>query len=244
MIALNKKRELALVAVFVFLFSAAAWTNLVGFGNSLTADQTQPQTYDAIFPSMPQEYLNYTITSEANGSLWAKIDGLYPMHLTSAIAEPMPMFYPTPPNTTNIKIKIDGNELNWINYSELDPEALHHTDIGDWQLIYCTINLASRDFLLEIHYEHPVEVINGSYTFLYDLNISPYLSPSTPNSTAHFRVQLHANVSGFDVYTTGISGGAWSPVTYLSTKTASGETATFDIVSEYDQPLHGDTALS
>ena len=207
--------------------------------NSQAAGQTATST--GLVLSMPEEYLNYTVTN-VNGSLWAKIDGVYPVHLASGVGEALPMFYPTPPGTTNMHVKLDGAELSWSNYSDIDPAAVHYTDIGNWQMIYCAIIPAASDFLLEIHYEHPVEVVNGSFTFLYDLNISPYLSASSVISTAHFNIQLPANQSGLNVYTTG-SVGKWSPVNYTRTTSAQGETATFNIVSEYGKPLLGDIAF-
>jgi parallel beta-helix repeat protein len=207
--------------------------------NSQAAGQTATST--GLVLSMPEECLSYTIAN-VNGALWAKIDGVYPIHLASGVGEALPMVYPTPPGTINMHVKLDGTELSWSNYSDIDQSAVHYTDIGNWQMIYCTINTASTDFLLEIHYEHPVEIVNGSYTFLYDLNISPYLSASSVISTAHFNILLPANQSGLNVYTTG-SVGKWSPVNYTRTTNAQGETVTFTIVSEYGKPLRGDIAF-
>src|SRR3972149_7711425 len=96
--------------------------------------------------SMPEEYLNYTITA-ANGTLWTKIDGVYPMHLSGS-GEALPMVYPTPPDTTNIHIWLDDAELSWSNYSDVDPAARHRTDIGDWTMIFCVVNPRSSDFVL------------------------------------------------------------------------------------------------
>jgi hypothetical protein len=110
-------------------------------------------------------------------------------------------------------------------------------------MIYCTVEPKSADFLLEIHYEPPIEIINGTYTYLYDLNISPYLSPPSTTSTAYFNIQLPLNYSELKIYTTGTSGDAWSRVNYDSNKTDLGETVTFSIVSEYDKPLKGDIAF-
>jgi hypothetical protein len=66
--------------------------------------------------------------------------------------------------------------MSWSNYTQIYPEALHHTAVGDWWMIYSNLENVSDYFELKIHYEHPLEMINGSYLFLYDLNISPYLS--------------------------------------------------------------------
>lgn len=193
--------------------------------------------------ALPEEYLNYTI-STVNGTLWAKIDGTYPMHMLSEYGLPqLPMVYPTPPNTTNIHIWLDDAELNWSNFSEIDPTATHHTDIGDWQMIYALVAPSSPDFVLKIHYEHPVQVINGTYTFLYDLNISPYLSPSFPNSTAHFSIRVETNCSGVNVYATGFNG-TWNPINYTRVEDSNVKTIAFDVMSEYGKPLGGDIAFS
>jgi hypothetical protein len=238
--ALNRKQEAALFAVFTFLLSTAAGFYTINLGCCQDKGQQQTQTYPEISLSMPQEYLNYTVT-HVNGTLWAIIDGVYPLHL-SPVTISLPMVYPTPPNTTNMHVKLDGAELNWDNYYEIDPSARHYTDIGDWQMIYCIVNPTSTDFMLEIHYEHPIEVVNGSYTFLYDLNISPYLSPSNPTSTALFNVQLPLNISDLKVFRTG-SEGIWTQINCNRTTTTQGEIVKFGIVSDYDKQLLGDIAF-
>jgi hypothetical protein len=227
------RNRLAFAFIFALLFSAAAALNPVGTASA----QNNPQL------SMPQEYLNYTITAD-NRTLWAKIDGEYPMHLSGADGTiELPMFYPTPPNTTNMHVYLDGKELPWSNYTENDPAARHYTGIGDWQMIYAVVAPAAADFVLGIHYEHPVQVINGTYTFLYDLNISPYLSAETPNAMAHFTIRVEPSVSAINVYTTGLSG-TWTPQTYNNTQDGDGKIVRFDITSEYSKPLWGDIAIT
>jgi len=201
----------------------------------------QPQTAES-YLAMPQEYINYTLTNIA-GVLWAQIDGFYPMHISVKDVRSLPMLYPMPPNTTNIHIYLQGTELNWTDYSTIDPTATHHTDIGDWQMIYCVLTPVPSDFVLQIHYEHPVQVINGSLTFLYDLNISPYLSASSVISTAHFNVVLPAESAGVDVYRTGSTGGAWQPAGNVNTTNAAQQTVSFDVISQYNKPLLGDIAF-
>jgi parallel beta-helix repeat protein len=208
--------------------------------NDMDMPNQTPATVDLLL-AMPEEYINYTITN-INGTLWAKIDGIYPMHLISGYNQPLSLVYPTPPNTTNIHVILDGRELSFGNYSEIDPTTIHYTDIGSWSLIYCAATPMTQDFLLEIHYEHPLEIINGSYTFLYDLNISPYLSPSSVNSIAHFTVHLEEDLPNLNVYTTGFNG-KWTTLRYGSITNATTKTATFDIISEYDKPHSGDIAF-
>ncbi len=225
-----RAKRLSLVLVLVFSFVAVS---------ASLADAATVNSVSSL--AMPQESINYTIYA-VNETLWAKIDGTYPMHLTSGASGALPMLYPIPPNTTNIHVTLDDAELEWSNYSTVDPAALHQTDIGDWEMIYCVVTPAASDFVLRIHYEHPVQVINGAYVFLYDLNISPYLSPASNTSTAHFTVRLETNVSGVNVYTTGFNG-TWSSINYIRSADGVAETVAFDVVSEYGKLL-GDVAVT
>ena len=207
---------------------------------------------------MPEEYIDYTI-SLVNGSLWAKVDGTYP--LTKATIEcedqalsgdsawftfsgvTLPMLYPMPPGTTNISVKMDETELEWSNYTQTFPEATHYTAIGDWTMINCTIHPVLDQFTLRIHYEHPILLINGSYTFLYDLNISPYLSPWSNKSTAHFNITFETDITDLQTHTI-TTDGTLNPVEYTVTRDAETETLSLQVVSEYPQPLPGDLLIS
>lgn len=199
------------------------------------------QTNTSTHLAMPEEYINYTITN-LDGVFWARIDGLYPMHFTTEDNQPLLLFYPVPPNTTNIQVKLDGREIGFSDYSEIDPKATHYTDIGSWAMIYCTLTPTKPNFLVQIHYEHPLEVINGSYTFLYDLNISPYLSNRSINSVAHFTVRIEEELPNLNVYTTGFTG-EWTPVKYTATTVENAKIMTFNVISEYDKPLLGDVTF-
>lgn len=195
--------------------------------------------------SMPVEYINYTIT-RINGTLWAKIDGDYPIcllkQLDCSFAGDLPMVYPMPPQTTNIRVSLDNKEVSWSNYTQSYPEALHHTAIGDWWMIYCNLENASDYFELKIHYEHPIEVVNGSYLFLYDLNISTYLSPQSNSSTAYFTVYMETNFASLNVYSTQTDT-KWNPVNFTLTKNGSTEVVSVQIHSEYGKPLIGDLVV-
>ncbi len=195
--------------------------------------------------SMPVEYINYTITS-INGTLWAKIDGDYPIfflkQLDCSFTGDLPLVYPMPPQTTNIHVSLDGKEMSWSNYTQSYPEALHHTAIGDWWMIYCNLENVSDYFELKIHYEHPIEMVNGSYLFLYDLNISPYLSLQSNNSTAYFTVYLENNFASLNVYSTQTDT-QWNPVNFTLTKNGSAEVVLVQMHSEYGKPVIGDLVL-
>jgi hypothetical protein len=207
---------------------------------------------------MPEEYIDYTVC-RVNGSLWAKVDGTYP--LTKSIIEcedqnlsvnntwftftgdTLPLVYPTPPGTISISVKVDETELGWSNYTQTFPDETHYTAIGDWSMILCTIHPVPDQFTLKIHYEHPIQLINRSYTFLYDLNISPYLSPWSNKSTAHFNIRFETDITDLQAHTIATNG-ALNPVEYTVTKDAGAETVSLQVVSEYSQPLPGDLLIS
>ena len=246
---MNKKHVLITAFVSVLLFSTAVGIRFVNL-----ASANSVSTYPLV--AMPEEYINYTI-SRVNGSLWAKVDGTYPVHKIfgagdvfkldgveyAVLSDELPLVYPTPPGTTNISVKMNETELNWSNYTETRPEATHHTAIGDWPMIYCTIYPVPDYFILKIHYEHPISMINGSYTCLYDLNISPYLSPWCPNSTAYFNIRMETNYADLHTYTVG-SDGTWNPVNHTITKEDIAEILSIKITSEYHKPLPGDLVIT
>jgi hypothetical protein len=198
--------------------------------------------------SMPIEHVNYTV-STINGELWAVIDGEYPIALNAAPScgfnGELPMVYPMPPGTGNIHVYLDGDEVAWSNYTQTYPTALHHTAIGDWWMIYAPLSGLSDSFLLKIHYEHPLEQLNGSRLFLYDLNISPYLSPQSGNSTAYFTIRLNATATDLQVYTAPPDSTAreWKPFHYTTAAEGDVQVASIKMYSDYLAPLPGDLVV-
>jgi uncharacterized membrane protein len=198
--------------------------------------------------SMPIEHVNYTITN-VNGTLWAKIDGEYPIYIQNQFNGDMPMVYPMPPGTTNIHVWLDGQELSWSNYTQSNPDALHQTAIGDWWMIYSVLPNVSGFYMLRIHYEHPLEIVNGNYLFLYDLNISPYLSEENQNSTAYFTVRMETNTTDLQVYTAPPDSVAseWKPINYTTTTENKTTVVRILMYSEYPgisgKPLPGDLVV-
>lgn len=228
-------KKLAAVFIVAFLFSTAS-----GLANVATAN---PEMSNVVM-AMPEEYIYYTITC-VNGTLWAKIDGTYPIQILAdtgneslCLPFELPMVYPTPPCTTNIYLSANHEELDWNNY----PYDTHHTAIGDWTMIYCSITPVQEQFLLKIHYEHPLEKVNGSYLFLYDLNISPYLSLQSPNSTAFFTIRIDTDVSNLEAYTTE-SDTVWKPINYTISEEGAAQLIMLQMRSEYSKPLLGDLVI-
>lgn len=198
--------------------------------------------------SMLIEHVNYTITS-VNDTLWAKIDGEYPIYIQNQFNGDMPMVYPMPPGTTNIHVWFDDQELNWSNFTESNPDAIHQTAIGDWWMIYSVLPNVSGFFVLKIHYEHPLEMVNDNYLFLYDLNISPYLSEQNENSTAYFTVRIETNTTNLHAYTAPPDSVAseWKPINYTTTTDGSTTVVSIPMYSEYSgvsgKPLPGDLVV-
>ncbi len=246
----GRGRQLSVVLLlFAILF--LNWSRLprlvnasisVGFDHGPLAAPPDPPPENDFILSMPLERIKYTIVVR-DGTLWAQVEAEFPIFLSWPNIAEMSMLYPTPPNTTDIHLWLDGDALNWFSYSDINPHAKHNTDLGDWEMIYFVIDPVPQNFTLAIQYEHPIENINGNYTFLYDLNIGPYLSSANPNSTAHFNVSLEVKCANVAVYTTG-SSGVWNPVNFTTIENGDYQLFTFDIVSEYEKPLPGDIVVS
>ena len=198
---------------------------------------------------MPIEYVNYTI-SIINGTLWATVDGDFPIQIPSSqVGQALPMLYPTPPGTTNISIKLDGQKIDYSNYTQSYPNMLHYTYLGNWPMIICILQPTSNSFTMTIHYQHPIMQANGTYQFLYDLNISPYLSSDSNQSTAHFTVFFQINASDIHVYT--VPGDSSvdrddkrTPINFDTSNVNGMQGITFSISSTYSNPVSGDELIT
>jgi hypothetical protein len=230
------KPTLSIVLVSLFLA-------LTVFG--LSVNSVASTDSDNAFPqlSMPTEHVNYTVT-EANGALWAKIDGEYPIQLSQEAAF-LPLLYPMPPNTTNIRLSQDDRVLRWSNYTQTSPHELHKTAIGDWWTINTILENVSGSFVLKIHYEHPIERLNGSSIFLYDLNIADYLSEANPASTAYFAIRFESNVTDLHAYTAppDSTTSQWQSKDFTTTKKGSNTIMAVELRSQYGSALPGDLAV-
>jgi hypothetical protein len=230
--------KIAAALILVLVLMSLAFVGL-GINGLVSANP------DSSFPNlaMPIEYVNYTI-SPINGTLWATVDGDYPIYLLNqsncAFTGDLPMVYPMPPNTANIHVFLADKELSWTNYSQTNPDFLHHTAIGDWWMIYSVVGTVSNYFELKIHYQHPLQMVNGSYIFLYDLNISPYLS-SQYNSTVIYTIRIQTNTTNLHAYTTATDT-QWNPINYTTTNEGSTKLVTIEEHSELNS-IPGDLVV-
>jgi hypothetical protein len=192
--------------------------------------------------SMPVEYVNYTV-SPVNGSLWASVDGTYPMQIPQAwVGQQLPMIYPMPTGVTNISIELNGQKVAFGNLTQADPDMLHYTYLGEWQIIFFTVQPTTPNFVLTVHYQHPIMKENGSYVFLYNLNINQYISNSSSESTAQFNISFPLNCYGFNVYLVAgqgaLTNNTKTPVNFEISKNNGTQTVAFNIVSFYDEQPH------
>jgi len=229
-------KKLAVALIFALMFSAAA-----GLADTAEAN---PESGTLPVLAMPEEYVNYTIT-QVNGTLWAQIDGTYPLYFldesdggVSCVPAELPMVYPTPPHTTNIHVWVNGTELDWSDWFY----DTHHTAIGDWEMIYCIVSPVSEYFVLTIHYEHPVEVVNGSSLFLYDLNISDYLTELSNTSIAYFTMRFETEASNVRAYTT-LTDSVWNQKNFTLSSEGDVETVAIQMRSVRGEQLAGDLVV-
>ncbi len=222
-----RKKILSIFIIMSLLISMITILQLVSFCSANSAESVPTL-------SMPIEHVNYTIAT-INSKLWARIDGEYPIYIQNKFNGDLPMVYPMPPGTTNIKVTLDDREVAWSNYTQSRPDALHQTAIGNWWMIYSVLPNVSGFFTLRIHYEHPLEVVNESHLFLYDLNISPYLSEQNENSSAYFTVRMETNFTDLHAYTAlpDSTASEWKPINYTSTTENSTKVVNILMYSEY-----------
>lgn len=236
--------SLAVVGLVLATYTVKVTATVNDYYQTVEDTQVNPQQI-----SMPTEYINYTIFT-VNGSLWASIDGTYPMQIPQAwVGQELSMVYPTPPGVVNISLELDGQEVGYSNLTQSQPYMLHYTYLGEWPMILFAIQPTSPTFVLTIHYQHPILQANGTYMFLYDLNINPYLSNSTSQSTAHFNILFQTNCSDINVYS--VPSGSSTPhddtkipVNFTKSKDNGMQTAAFNITSSYSNPLPGDELVT
>ncbi|MEM0253453.1 MAG: NosD domain-containing protein [Candidatus Bathyarchaeia archaeon] len=205
--------------------------------------------------AMPREYINCAICL-IGSETWARVEGVYVMrkifgagerfHVNSheylVLSDELSMAYPMPPKSRNISIKIDGLTISWSNYTEINPQALYLTALGKWPMIRFKIDKTPNNFTLRVYYEYPLSKVNGSYIFLYALNVSPYLTPWSPNSTAILTIRMETPYEDLGVYLVSPTG-IWHPLNYTIMDESGVKSIRLQLVSEYPNPIQGDIVI-
>ncbi len=188
---------------------------------------------------MPEEYINATIT-RVDGVVSARVNGTYPFQNMGH--DYVAMYYPVPPDASNLSVAIDETPLSWAWNGTYYP-----TIIGDYPFIEWLIYPVPYEFTIDTFYEHPVPLLDGNYTFLYAMGTGRYLQYYAKETTAYVRVSITKDIapieSYIDVYTV-TEQGMWNPADYTITEEDETWIVTLTVVSEEFLPLEEDLLIT
>ncbi|MGB9853951.1 MAG: hypothetical protein ACPLRY_03990 [Candidatus Bathyarchaeales archaeon] len=129
--------------------------------------------------------------SRVSGNLWAKIDAEYRMHAIYAYGDnyltenygiglvlypdsPFVMVtvtqdileahYPIPSGAINISVRLNGKEIS----VQQDAHGYYHLFDADLSEINWTVSPVPKNFVVTVHYEHPVSETTAAYAYLGD----------------------------------------------------------------------------
>lgn len=102
------------------------------------------------------------------GTVRAMVNGIYKFSTIPPMPENVTMYYPIPPNATNISVEKDGVPVDWTWNNTLYHICVDRWFSTDFPIIKWTIN-PTETFNITTHYEHPVPTPYGgnTYAFLY-----------------------------------------------------------------------------
>jgi len=153
--------------------------------------------------SMYEEYIYVNMTA-SNETVYAKVHGVY--YFSQNELTYLQMHYPLPQNSTNISVRVDGNETIW-GYSS----NAYQTIIGNFTVISITMSQAPMRFILEVFYEYSIPKFDYNYTFLYAMGSGRY-NPHLKSGTTTY-ISITINFRDFfspNTYMTGLSNGNWT----------------------------------
>jgi len=142
------------------------------------------------------EEIDATI-SYAGPVIYARVNGTYAFGASDPPSETT-MDYPVPSSASNISVKIDETPLAW-NWNNTH----YDTVIGDYPFINWWIFPVPASFIISVHYEHPVPLIEGKYKFLYALGsarVGQIWKYCPANITTYISKDVAHTVDDIDVY--------------------------------------------
>jgi hypothetical protein len=183
------------------------------------------------------------LISNINGEFWASVDIEYAMntilsygdsfltpHLGQydVIANSLYANYPIPLSAKNIRIQINGQEINW----QYDNKGFCHIFGSNLPRINWTIKPVPKTFTIAVHYDQPIPTNNpfnsiaGQYALVQPL-IPRFGSTDTPSfplyswsdygaTSATFTIKSGVDASLLDAYWIAIGNGSLSKVQYLT----------------------------
>ena len=177
-----KRTALALPLIVILLFVLVIGAQPITKANPM---------YTSIPPkvTVPEMNVNATI-SKVNGLFWVAIDAEYQMHTIygygdsyiaqntgmGSIADPSPYVtvtvtqdileahYPIPFNVTSLSVNVNGEKAVW----QQDSRGFFHIFDSDLLEINWTVAPVPKEFIVAVHYEHPILKIDDVYSYLGD----------------------------------------------------------------------------
>ena len=147
--------------------------------------------YTSIPPkvTVPEMNVNATI-SKVDESLWVTVNAEYQMHTiygygdsylarntgVGLISDPsayvtvtvtqdvLEAHYPVPPHVAKMSVTVNGEKMEW----QQDSKGFFHIFDTDLQEINWTVTPVPSDFVVTIHYEHPISKTSEVYAYLGD----------------------------------------------------------------------------
>jgi hypothetical protein len=177
-------RKIELPALLLLILLSGIYLQTSNFAAAYPISEIPPKV------NVQEMKVNATILS-VNGTLWAEIDADYAMHTVYAygdsyLAENSGMglvkypespyltvtvtqdvleaHYPIPLDATNISVELNGNKVG----VQQDSHGFFHLFNADLAEINWTVSPVLDDFIVSVHYEHPVHRTTEDYNYLGD----------------------------------------------------------------------------
>jgi len=181
-------KKIALSAVILLSLFAGMYLQTDNFAVAYPISEIPPKV------NVPEMKVN-AIISSFNGTLWAKIDAEYVMHTVYAygdsylvensgmglVAHPespylavtvtqgvLEAHYPIPYDATNISVELNGEKVE----VQQDAKGFFHLFDADLAEVNWTVSPVLDDFIVSVHYEHPVHGTNEDYNYLGDYAVA------------------------------------------------------------------------
>jgi hypothetical protein len=185
--------------------------------------------------NVPEMNVNATI-SNVNGALWARIDAEYTMHtvyaygdsylaensgmglvkypnspylLVTVTQDVLEAHYPIPLDATNISVELNGNKVG----VQQDANGFFHLFDANLAEINWTVSPVLKNFIVSVHYQHPVHQTTEDYNYLGDYavalplygrygcnNISYPLYSWYGYPPNNYNIQIESNLANLQVY--------------------------------------------
>lgn len=147
---------------------------------------------------MPEEHIAALIFVEA-GRLWAVVEGVYAFENIGVSAATM--YYPVPEDAAEIRIWLDGRELEWAysaSSGQISPN--YPTAVGDYRMIAWEASALPPRFETKIRYRHELPQLGGRYAFLYALGTGRFSDYYAERTTAYIKVRLELDLSDLEAF--------------------------------------------